>query len=118
MWKWLEQHPATAVLAAIAVLYGANELWHGGNMGLVEALAVIAFGEAIFLWAEVGRLRRKLDDLESRTSRDPERAAGAIATLWERVGELLSKSRSLESRTDACEKLIGALLSKEVKDAS
>lgn len=111
--EWFDRHPIITALIGVGVIYAFN--W-GRELDFIGTLALFAFVEMAILWAEARSLRKQLEELQGRrVSADAKRTDDAIATLWERVGELLDHSRSLDTRTAACERIIGALLSQEVK---
>jgi hypothetical protein len=63
MGNWLERHPVLSASLVATVVYALN--WHR-TFDFIATLAIMAFFEIAFLWAEVARLREKLEDLERR----------------------------------------------------
>lgn len=60
--NWLGRHPLIAAFLVAGFIYAITR----SELDLIGSLAVIAFFEMSILWAEVTRLREKLDDLEKR----------------------------------------------------
>lgn len=115
MTEWFEHHPIIIAFLAIGLMYLVS--W-GRVVDFIGGLAIFAFGEMAILWATVTTIRKKVEELERRNESLSKQGEDAIAALWERVHETSERSRSLDTRMAACEKIVGSLLSQEVKGAS